>query len=398
MPVAPDVPSWTVLTAPVPDNLDAPEAWALHGAARVTFQLEMDTWGYPDLMYPAWYLIADLQPQPYSIRQLLVAVPAGTENPTADDVVGMAKIGIPLQDNTHVAHAEVFVGPANTGQGVGTALLAAVEDLAAEHGRTSILAYSTHAGEPPAGTPGVLEPPTGSGRIDPGAAAVRIARRRGYELEQAERYSVLRLPVADELLDRLQAEAAARAGTDYRLVSWTGRAPDEWVDQVAVLETRMSTDAPSAGLDLAEATWDADRVRSWESQTHESQHEFSLVAAEHVPTGTLAAFTVLRWPVDHEEIVFQEDTLVLREHRGRRLGMLVKAENLRRLRELRPGALRVHTWNAEENSYMLAINVALGFRPTGVIGSWQKRTGPAPAEVSEPAQEAEPVPAQGAGV
>src|SRR5665648_590752 len=45
----------------------------------------------------------------------------------------------------------------------------------------------------------------------------------------------------------------------------------------------------------------------------------------------------------------------------------------RRLREPRPGAERIHTWNDEENAYMLSINVALGFAPTGVIGMWQKR-------------------------
>jgi hypothetical protein len=55
--------------------------------------------------------------------------------------------------------------------------------------------------------------------------------------------------------------------------------------------------------------------------------------------------------------------------------MLVKAGLLLRLPELRPDARRVHTWNAEENAFMLGINVALGFRPVGVSGEWQKRFG-----------------------
>ena len=37
----------------------------------------------------------------------------------------------------------------------------------------------------------------------------------------------------------------------------------------------------------------------------------------------------------------------------------------------RPAVRRVGTWIAEENSYMLAINVALGFRPAGGSGEWQ---------------------------
>ena len=69
----------------------------------------------------------------------------------------------------------------------------------------------------------------------------------------------------------------------------------------------------------------------------------------------------------------QDDTLVLSEHRGRRLGMLVKAANLQRLAVEQPAARRVGTWNAEENSHMLAINVALGFRPAGGSGEWQAR-------------------------
>lgn len=365
--------SWTVLTAPLPESLDSPEAWALHGAARVTHAREMAAWGYPDLMYPAWYLIADLKEQPYSLRRLLVAVPDGTLEPTADDVVGMAKITMPLADNTHMADVEVYVDPAHTGRGVGAALLAELEKMATDNGRTTLIAWSEHVGEPPADLPDVLEPPTGSGRIRANDAEARFALRHGYVLEQAERYSMLRLPIDPALLDRLQTEAAAKAGPEYRVHVWRDRVPDAWVDQVAVLESRMSTDAPSAGLDFGQTAWDAARVRTWEQQVLDGGHGYLMAAAEHVPTGTLAAFTVLRFPVDFEEITFQDDTLVLPEFRGHNLGMLVKAANLQALREARAGAKRVHTWNAEENQYMLAINVALGFHPTGVCGAWQKR-------------------------
>lgn len=371
--------SWTVLTAPVPDSLDAPDAWALHGVGRVSHDHEVRRWGYADLMYPAWYLFADLKPQPYSIRRVYVAVPEGTADPTADDVVGFAKVTLPQKDNTHLADVELYVHPDRVDEGAEEALLAAAEALATEHGRTSLVTWSEQVGEPEPG-PGVLEPPTGSGRVDGTTSAARFLTSHGYVLEQAERYSLLRLPLEDGLLERHHAEAATRAGDDYRLVSWTDRAPDEWVDQVAILETRMSTDIPTGDLDFEEAHWDAERVRTWEGQVRDSQHGMLVTAAVHVPTQTLAAFTVLRFPKAYEEIVFQDDTLVLREHRGRRLGMLVKAENLRQLAELRPGAARVHTWNAEENSFMLDINVALGFRPTGVAGMWQKRTAAAGAD------------------
>lgn len=53
--------------------------------------------------------------------------------------------------------------------------------------------------------------------------------------------------------------------------------------------------------------------------------------------------------------------------------MLVKILNLRRLEGERPSVERILTFNAAENEHMLAINVALGFRPAGYSGEWQRR-------------------------
>lgn len=52
--------------------------------------------------------------------------------------------------------------------------------------------------------------------------------------------------------------------------------------------------------------------------------------------------------------------------------MLVKILNIRRLLAGYPNVERVVTFNAAENDHMLAINVALGFRPAGYDGEWQK--------------------------
>jgi hypothetical protein len=75
------------------------------------------------------------------------------------------------------------------------------------------------------------------------------------------------------------------------------------------------------------------------------------------------------------ESIVQQDTLVTSEHRGRRLGMLTKVANLRRAQSRWPSARSVLTWNANENQHMLAINIALGFKPAGYEGEWQKRLG-----------------------
>ncbi len=94
--------------------------------------------------------------------------------------------------------------------------------------------------------------------------------------------------------------------------------------------------------------------------------------AEHVPTGTLAGFTQLGAPADLTRPVTQEDTLVLREHRGHRLGMLLKVANLQFLEQVAPGHPCVLTWNAEENRAMLDVNEAVGFVPIGYEGAWRK--------------------------
>lgn len=366
--------TWQVLPVPVPPALEAPEAWGVHAMAAISTAAERATWGHDDLAYTPRHCLTYLRNQRYSTRLGLAVVPDGVTPTSPDDVVGTATLGMPLEGNTHAAYLEVVVRPEGRGRGAGGALVAAAERLAAEHSRTTVIAATDHRGEPPDGAVH-LEPPTGRGRIAADDAAAAFALHRGYALEQAERYSVLELPLGAAHLARLHDDAAARAGAGYRLHAWAGGAPDDRVDDVAHLFTRMSTDAPVGGLDIEEDPWDAGRVRSWEADAAAAEHDLVTVAAEHASTGRLVAFTVVVLPREHPEAVHQEDTLVLREHRGRRLGMLVKTAMLRRLADERPGARRVHTWNAEENAHMLGINVALGFRPVGVNAAWQRRLG-----------------------
>ena len=68
---------------------------------------------------------------------------------------------------------------------------------------------------------------------------------------------------------------------------------------------------------------------------------------------------------------FQWATLVRREDRGHRLGMLVKLVNLDRLLATAPEVRRVHTWNADLNSWMVAINEAMGFRVARLENAWR---------------------------
>lgn len=346
--------------------------WGLLGMLRVQRTYEQVLWGHDDFVDPPEVALAIMHRREYSDRLTFLAVADGAgEVPEA--VLGYADVTLPKKDNTHLAYMSVVVEPGQDVAALTTALIAVCEQAAHEHARTTVLLWSETPGELPEGHPAALEAPTGSGRIDARDPVVAAVREHGYVLEQAERYSVLQLPVAPDLLDELQASAQARAGTDYRLVTWRDRTPDDRLEQFAALEQRMSTDVPQGELEMEEAVWDADRVRYVDESIAAANRGYVLTAAEHVATGTLVAFTQLQYDQDRGGFAFQEDTLVMREHRGHRLGMLVKAENLRLLLAGRPETARVHTWNAEENSYMLTINVALGFRPTGVVGAWQKK-------------------------
>jgi GNAT superfamily N-acetyltransferase len=94
-------------------------------------------------------------------------------------------------------------------------------------------------------------------------------------------------------------------------------------------------------------------------------------AAEHVVDGRLVGFTQLAVPPEAFAPADQLDTLVLREHRGHALGMLLKLENLAALQATHPGRPSVTTWNADENRHMLSVNEELGFVPMGYDGAWK---------------------------
>ena len=81
------------------------------------------------------------------------------------------------------------------------------------------------------------------------------------------------------------------------------------------------------------------------------------------PDGSPAGMTQLLVSRHRPEVGQQDDTGVLPAHRGHALGRWLKAANLRLARRHEPALAVVETYNAESNPWMLAINVAMGFRP-----------------------------------
>lgn len=364
-------------------------SWAVLGTKEIGAAHQRALLGHTDLVEDADTAVIGYARQEYSDTRYVLALrtgvpvdgaPGATGLPTVSslgaagdpaDVLGFTSITMPLRDNRSLLEFHGHVRDDVQHRGVGSALWECVRGRAKTNDRTTLVSYTSHP--VPGDEPGLLVPPTGFGRIAPDPSTAFL-RSRGLLLEQAERQSLLTLPVDPAELDRWDTLAAAKAGPDYRVTPWTGETPDEFIDDMAGLMRRMSVDVPTADVDYDEEEWDADRVRHQDARVTDTGHLHIRAIAHHVPTGEAAGFTVFEVPLHRTGFAYQNDTLVHGDHRGRSLGLLLKAANLRQLLQVRPDVERVHTWNAGENGHMLAINDLMGFRPVAWEGLWQLRT------------------------
>lgn len=272
------------------------------------------------------------------------------------------------EESATAAFIEVQVAQNMRRRGIGTSLLRVLEGAAAADGLRVIQSWSSHL---PAVSDDVLEPPTGFGAIERNSAAARFAQSHGYTLEQVDRISRIDLPVDPALLAAKRADAAAYA-PGYDVVQWVGRCPEEWLSDMAHLHQRMSTDAPMAAIEFAEEDWDEARVRNLDDMNMGGGRLNLSSAARHLESDQLVGFTEISLPEQEGRPASQWDTLVLKEHRGHRLGMLLKVANLELLQRVSPVTPRVTTYNAEENRPMLDVNEAVGFVPTAYEAAWKK--------------------------
>jgi GNAT superfamily N-acetyltransferase len=345
----------------IPTSIDSADAADFVASIAVRNEVEALGYGTRDLEPEAVELLPSFHDASSPRRLFGVRVDGA--------LVARAYLEVNAGSEAPVAWTTVEVLPGFRGRGIGTALAEHVEAVA--HDRERLYVYVVS----PDGPGDRLVPPTGYGSVPLANPEVRFLLHRGFSLEQVERASRLPLPLEPERLSAAVAAASAVSGDDYRLHRWMRRTPERWLDDMALMFTRMSTDAPSAGLEEPEDLWTTDRVVEAEAREEASPREMLTVVVEHVPTGTLAGYSSLSVPAQTGRAVMQDDTLVLREHRGHRLGMLLKVANLANLAELRPGHPSVITFNAEENRHMLDVNEAVGFVPIGYEGAWMKRLG-----------------------
>ncbi|WP_175470173.1 GNAT family N-acetyltransferase [Curtobacterium sp. MCBA15_001] len=266
------------------------------------------------------------------------------------------------------------VDPGRRRRGVGTLLADHLEGVARAEGRTQWKTYAVSRQVGPGDGPGYLPAPTGFGAVPADEAGVRFLTARGWRFGQVNRISRLALPAERDRVECVHADAAAAAGDRYRVHTWTGTTPAQWEASIALLETRMSTDAPQGGMDEPEDVWTVERLREHEAQLLTAPRTLLTIAVEDVENTTLAGFSQLSVPHDLAQPVFQWDTLVLREHRGHRLGWLLKVVGIETIERDHAGHPSIVTFNAEENRPMLDVNEAVGFVGVGSEGIWEHRT------------------------
>ena len=351
----------TIDELPLPASLDGPGGKDFRAAHELYNIVRAEGLGQAADLDTPEEMLAHMREQQYERKHWHVARQNG-------QMVAFAITSWSVDPATRVTWLDVAVDPVWRRQGIGTALVDRMEALARGAGRPVVQIGAFHR---PTDGP-QLASPTGFGSIPREERNARFLLYRGYTLEQVYRYSALHLPVDPATLEQHRVAAEAKAGAQYRVHTWIGSTPEQWQGDLAVIFTRMATDAPAGNLEIDEEPWDAERVRQRDEHRIAVGRTALVAAVEHIPSGNLVAYNGLSVPNDRTRPVNQGITLVLKEHRGYRLGMLTKIANVQQLQAFSPTSPFILTDNAEENRPMLDVNEAVGFIPIAYEGAWKK--------------------------
>lgn len=270
---------------------------------------------------------------------LRVPGPHKTRVPVAaydgERLVGAMLFEYGLKDDLDAVEVEIDIAPADRRQGIGTALWGWARSRAASLGRT---VYQSEIAIPEGFTtdtwPGCL-----------------FAAKLGFVLEHVEDHLVVPLP--------FQQQVEVEPLDGYELISWAGPCPEEFLPVYADLRTAMSADVPTGGMTRQTKQWTTDELREQEQRI--AKNYLSLVVLARTLDGRPAGYTMIYLPESDPESAQQDDTLVLRDHRGHNLGAHLKLANLEQLAKHRTTQKLLHTWTAETNTAMQKVNARFGF-------------------------------------
>jgi RimJ/RimL family protein N-acetyltransferase len=278
----------------------------------------------------------------------LAGVPQQTWLATSDSglPIGCYVLELPELENKTIAFGVPIVALASRRCRVGTALVAHAAEQAAHAGRALLMSGS---------------------RVDGPGAAFAAAIGARPTMRGARR--VLDVGSAlDAWLAGIRADAAGHA-VGYSLRRWSGPVPDDLVDHVCALFTAMA-DAPREE-NVEPELWDQQRLRASEARRIAQGTRWYQVAAMHDASGEMAALTLVDVDPAVDGWAFQDLTVVIRPHRGHRLGLRIKVAMLDWLAATEPQVRRIMTYNAVENEHMIAVNAALGHRITDYFDGFE---------------------------
>jgi GNAT superfamily N-acetyltransferase len=244
-------------------------------------------------------------------------------------------------DNRHLARLAFAVHPDERHRGYGAEMLATMREEAHALGRQTI-------------------------RMDgwDSEKTRRFAHRHGFSMgsRAVNRRQETRHLTDDEL--GMLGRRARERGADYEILRLHGETPEELVDDIAAM-TAAINDAPKDALSREPEVFDRDRIRAHERAVDARGDRAYRVVARHRRSGELAGHSLLVVEGERPHLAHQEDTAVVRHHRGVGLSMLLKTTMLEWLRSAEPGLEQIDTWNAESNAGIAAVNERLGFTPMG---------------------------------
>jgi mycothiol synthase len=192
----------------------------------------------------------------------------------------------------------------------------------------------------------------------------------GAERKLTERISRLDLRQLDwSMVERWIEEGEGRS-PDSRLHFYPHRNPSELIPELCQAFTDLLNTMPFEDQDHGDIVMTPEQVlEAYAKMDATGASNDTCVIRD--PDGSIVALSDVFSAPHEPEFIDQGFTGVRPDARGRGLGKWVKAAMLARIRRRYPRARWIITGNAHSNDPMLAINDALGFRPTRMVTVYQ---------------------------
>ncbi len=172
-------------------------------------------------------------------------------------------------------------------------------------------------------------------------------------------------------LDRTKvAELSRAAPKGYRLERIDDSVPEQFV-KAYIQASEGINDMPRGDIAFNDWKLTKAQIRQRESFFKQAGLTWWLLLAIDDQTGEGVGFTEVEFNALDPHAIQQEGTAVVAAHRGRSIGLWLKAVMLERILAERADSRFIRTGNANVNAQMLAINTKLGFTYAWQSTLWQ---------------------------